>query len=121
MNIVTVLIVILLGLAVMFTAIVFQIVQLARIYQVTSWWIGAIAFILLGARQVYGLVRLPAAIMDAQLKGVMIERLTTEQWFTVVWAYAIAATFILWLDWLRRDLAKLGIGYERHDEALHVK
>lgn len=90
-------------------AIMFQIVALARIYHSGAWLVGAVAFILLGSKQIKNLLRLPAAIMDAQAKGVMINHLSLEQWIDVIWSYAAIAAFIWFLDWLRRDLKKIGV------------
>ena len=99
--------IIVLGLAVGFVVIVFQMVALARIYRSWSWWVGAGTFLLLGVKQQYALVKLPAVIVQAQLKGVMIESMTTEQWVNVAWSYAVTAGFIWWLDWMRRDFEKV--------------
>ena len=109
MHIVTTLILVLLGLAICFAVIAFQMVTLARIYRSWSWWVGASTFGLLGAKQTYGVLKLPSMILQAQLKGVMIDHLSAEQWINVGWSYLIAVGFIVWLDWLRRDLSKIGL------------
>lgn len=109
MNIVTLLLLIVLSIAVLYTVIIVQVVVLARIYRMRSWWVGAGTFVLLGGRQIFGLIRLPSAIIEAQLKGVMIEHLNNEQWLMVVWGYVIVVGFIVFLDWLRRDLKKIGV------------
>lgn len=64
---------------------------------------------LLAGMQIKGLVRLPSAIVEAQRKGYMFEQLTASQWVDVVWSYLIVVGFIVFLDWLRRDLKKLGV------------
>ena len=89
--------------------IMFQIITLARVYRSWSWATGAGAFVLLGAKQIKNFIRLPSAILEAQMKGVMIERLNWEQLIDVTWSYLIIAAFIVWLDWMKRDLEKLGV------------
>lgn len=108
MNIVTLLILVLLGMAVGFTVIMVQIISLARFQKARSWWAGAVAFILLAGIQIKGLVRLPSAIIQAQMKGYMIDELALEQRIDIVWSYLIVVAFIVFLDWLRRDWKRLG-------------
>lgn len=87
-----------------------QAFKLRSIYRSNSSLFGAFVFLLLGARQLYGLIRLKSTIADLRAKGVMIDHLTTEQWIVgVVWVYAIVIGFIIWQHWKRRDLRKLGI------------
>lgn len=109
MNIVTLLMLVVLGLGIAFAVVMFQVIILARIYRSWAWWVGAGTFVLLASRQIYGLVTLPSSLVQAQMKGTMIERLTWDQWLLVLWAYAIVAGFIWFFDWLRRDLKKLGV------------
>jgi hypothetical protein len=109
MNIVTQLILILLGITIIYGLTVVQSMLLWRFYQSRSWLIGAATFFLLGARQIWALLQLPSQIIQAQLQGVMITRLTAVQWIAVVWAYIIGIGFICFLDWQRRDLKRLGV------------
>lgn len=84
--------------------------KLGGILRANSAKFGAFVFFLLGARQVYGMIRLKANIADARARGVMIDRLTVEQWIVgVIWVYAIMIGFIVWMHWRRSDLKKLGI------------
>jgi hypothetical protein len=112
MNIVTQLILIVLGIGVGFSLIGVQGVLLWRIYRSYSSLVGAFGFLLLGAKQVWSLVQLPSQIIQAQMKGVMIEHLTGTQWFSVIWSYLIMGVFLTYQDWLRRDLRKLGVPYK---------
>lgn len=109
MSIVTILILLLLGLTVGYAVVMFQIVTLARLHRSTAWWVGAGTFVLSAGKAVKGLVRLPAAIIEAQMKGYMVTRLTGEQWLDVVWSYLIIAGLVWFFDRLRRDLKKLGV------------
>jgi len=109
MNVVTLLIIILLGITVIYGLTIVQSILLWRFYRSYSWLIGAVTFLLLGARQVWALLQLPAAIIQAQMQGTMITHLTAQQWIGVVWAYVIGMGFIAFLDRQRRDLKKLGV------------
>jgi hypothetical protein len=87
----------------------YQAFRLKLSYRSHSSLIGSLAFMALTGRQVYGLYRLRSAIAEARAKGVMIERLSWEQWVVNVgWVYLVVALFIWWLTWQRRDLKKLG-------------
>jgi hypothetical protein len=108
-SIVTQLILILLGITIIYGLTIVQSILLWRFYKSWSWLIGAVTFFLLGARQIWGLLQLPSAIIQAQMQGTMITHLTGQQWIGVVWAYIIGAGFICFLDHQRRDLLKLGI------------
>lgn len=84
--------------------------QLRAIYRSGSSAVGALTFLMLAGKNVYGFLRLRANIADARAKGIMIDHLTPEQWIVgVVWSFAIAAGFIWWLHWQHRDLKKLGV------------
>lgn len=109
MNIVTELILILLGITVIYGLTIVQSYLLWRFFKSYSWLIGAATFFLLGARQIWALLQLPSAIIQAQLQGILINHLTGQQWIGIVWAYIIGIGFIAFLDWQRRDLKKLGV------------
>lgn len=98
------------GLSIIIGFAAYQAYTLKNLYKSKSSALGAFIFILLGARQVYSLLRLHHNIADARANGVMIDHLTLEQWLVgVVWAYLIAFGFTIWLHWQRNDLRKLGI------------
>lgn len=109
LNIVTELMLILLGLACGFVLAIVQAVLLWRKYKSHSWLVGALFAIALGSKQVYGFIGLPSAILQAQMQGVMIERLSADQWIGVSWSYVIVGLLIAFFDWQRRDLAKIGV------------
>lgn len=97
------------GLAVLVGFAAYQAYRLKDLYRSKSSAFGAFVFMLFGLRQIYTLFRLKHNIADARAKGVMIESLSLEQWLVgVLWAYAIAIGFVIWLYWQRNDLKKLG-------------
>lgn len=98
------------GIAALTLIAAWQAFKLRSIYRSGSSLFGACVFLLLGARQLYGLIRLHSTIADLRAKGVMIDHLTVEQWLVgVVWIYAILVGFVVWQHWKRNDLKKLGI------------
>lgn len=95
------------GLAVGMLFVAWMAYRLRRIYRTNSALVGALAFIALAARQVYGLLRLRSQIAEARTKGVMIDHLSLEQWLVGVgWAYLIVILFIVWMLWQRHDYFK---------------
>ena len=98
------------GLTICSLVCAWQAYMLGGILRANSAKFGAFVFFLLGARQVYGMIRLKANIATARARGVMIDQLTVEQWLVgVIWVYAIMIGFIIWLHWRRSDLKKLGV------------
>lgn len=89
--------------------VVAQVAALSRIFKTRAWTFLAIGVIVIGGRQVWGLVRLPAAILKAQTQGVLPERLTSEQYITITAAFVAIGLLIAGFDRLRRDLRKIGI------------
>lgn len=105
MNIIDQIQIISLVLALGFVVVTIQVFSLRYIYKSRSWLIGSLAFLALGAKQVVGYVRLPAAFRRAQELGIKIpDHLDWEQILNIVWAFVIVGLFILWLFWMRRDL-----------------
>lgn len=98
------------GIAIGMSIVAWQAFQLRKIYRSHSSLIGALSFLALGLKQVYGLIRLHSLIAEARAKGVMIEHLSIEQWLVgVFWNYLIIMSFIFWLHLQHRDLKQLGI------------
>lgn len=98
------------GLALGSAVAAWQAFQLRNFYRSGSALFGAFVFLSLGARQIYTLIRLHAAIADARARGIMIDHLSTEQWIVgVAWTYQITIGFIVWQYWKRQDLRKYGI------------
>lgn len=92
-----------------FGVVVAQSIALGRIFRTRAWWLLASAMLLIGLRQVWGLLRLPAAILKAQRAGIMPERLSLEQWVTIGAGFLAIGLLIMALDTLRRDLRRIGI------------
>lgn len=98
------------GICILFLIPIYQAYVLKTLYKSKSSLFGAFVFFLVGSRQTYALFRLKHNINELKAKGVIIEKLTIEQWLVgVVWVYAIAIGLIIWLHWKRHDLKKLGL------------
>lgn len=97
------------ALTVCYGVIVAQAIALWRVLRSWAWVLLASAFLVLGFRQVFGYIRLPAVILQAQKQGVMPESLSGEQWLQVGLAFLGLGLIILGLDRLRRDLRVIGI------------
>ena len=98
------------GLTLLLLFAAWQAFKLRGIYRSNSSWVGAFTFFLLASRQAFTLYRLKSNIAAARARGIMIDHLTTEQWLVaVVWAYAVAIGFVVWMHWQRQDLKRLGV------------
>ena len=95
--------------AVGYVVIVFQVVALSRLYQSTAWAVIAAGFIGAGLLQVWRLIRLPLAMIQAQARGTLPEHLNAEQWISIGSGFLVVGILIVGFDRLRRDLGKLGI------------
>lgn len=95
--------------AVGYVVIVFQVVALSRLYHSVGWGIIAAGFIGAGGMQVWRLIRFPVTMIQAQVRGNLPERLSTEQWINIGMAFLIVGLLIVGFDKLRRDLRKIGI------------
>lgn len=98
------------GLVILIGIAAIQAFLLKNIYKSKSSTFGAFVFVLFGLRQLYTFFRLKSNIALARQQGVMVDHLNLEQWIVVVlWPYLIAIGFVIWLQWRRNDLKKLGI------------
>lgn len=109
MSIIEELIVIAFLLVCAFGVVVAQIIQLSRLFRTAAWTLIAAGILVIGLRQLWNLVRLPAAILRAQAQGVMPESLSWEQWIVIGTAFLAVGLLIAGFDKLRRDLRKIGI------------
>lgn len=89
--------------------VVAQVIALGRIFKTRAWTFLMVGVLVIGLRQVWGFVRLPAGILKAQAQGVMPENLTAEQYITIAAAFIAIGFLIAGFDKLRRDLRKIGI------------
>ena len=64
-------------------------------------------FVLIGGLRLYGLFKLPAAIMRAQMQGAMPESLNAEIWSTTILALIALGLLIVGFDILRRDMLRM--------------
>ena len=92
-----------------FAVVVAQIIQLARLLRSRAWRLIAAGILVIGLRQLWNLIRLPAAILTAKAKGAMPESLTLENWLAIGAAFLAVGLLIAGFDSLRRDLRKIGI------------
>lgn len=109
MSIIQQLIVILLVVVILYVVIVFQSIALARLLRSKGWALFGSGLLVLGARQIWGFIKLPTAILEAQAKGYMPENLTAEQWILTGALIAALGLVIAGFDKLRRDFRKLGL------------
>lgn len=89
--------------------VVAQTFALSRVFKTRAWILLALGVAGIGLRQIWGFVRLPAAILKAQTQGVMPDSLTNEQWITSAVAFIAIGLLIAGFDRLRRDLRKIGV------------
>lgn len=60
-----------------------QFIALSRRYRSLCWWLYSAAFVVLAWIQVWGLLRLPIAIVQAKVAGQLPEALSAEIWIGV--------------------------------------
>ena len=109
MSTIEILLVITLALVCGFGIVVAQAIQLSRLFHTRAWYLLAAGLSLIGLRQIWGLIRLPGAILKAQAQGVLPEHLSTEQWVVIAAAFVAIGLLIAGFDKLRRDLARIGL------------
>ena len=86
-----------------------QSIALSRIYKSWCWWFYSAAWLTLGSLQVWRMIQLPAAILNARAHGTMPDSLTWEQLGRLGLAFLFLLLVGLAQDRNRRDLRKLGI------------
>ena len=95
--------------------IIAQAIVLRRILASRAWTFLAAAFVVGGARQLWGFIRLPAAILRAREftntagQSSVPSAFTLEQCITIGAGFVMIGLFIAGLDRLRRDLRKIGV------------
>lgn len=94
---------------VLYGVVVAQAIALYRVLKSSAWMFLASGFVIAGLRLLWGLVRLPSAILKAQGKGQIPDSLTTEQYILIGGAFIALGLWIAGFDRLRRDLRKVGV------------
>lgn len=89
--------------------VVAQVIALSRLFKTRAWTFLMLGVLVIGLRQVWGFLRLPAAVLKAQTQGVLPENLTTEQYITIAAAFVAIGFLIAGFDKLRRDLRRIGV------------
>src|SRR5688572_22782346 len=97
------------ALAALFLVVIFQTVAISRLHKTVPWTLLAAGFLVIGARVVYGLLRLPIALEQAKLRGSLPESLTGEQWILIASAFLGVGLWIAGFDLLRRHYRNIGI------------
>lgn len=97
------------GLAVAFLVVVFQIVAISRLHKTLPWTLLAAGMTVIGGRLVWNLLKLPVALEQAKLKGVLPESLNWEQTIMIALAFVGVGLLIAGFDLLRRHYRKIGI------------
>lgn len=96
-------------LALSFCIVVGQIIAISRIHKTLPWTLLAAGMFVIGARQIWNLVKLPIALEQARAKGVLPESLNWEQTLLILSAYVGVGLLIAGFDILRRHYRKIGI------------
>jgi hypothetical protein len=109
MDIIEQLILISFALAVLFSVVVFQTIAISRLHKTLPWTLLAAAFVVIGGRMVWGLIRLPIALEQARARGTLPESLTWEQVINIGLAFLGVGLWIAGFDVLRRHYRKIGI------------
>lgn len=109
MDIIEKLILISFALALSFSVVVGQIVAISRIHKTLPWTLLAAGMFVIGARQIWNLVKLPIALEQAKLKGTLPESLNWEQTIMITSAFVGVGLLIAGFDMLRRHYRKIGI------------
>lgn len=97
------------ALALSFCIVVGQMIAISRIHKTLPWTLLAAGMTVLGGRQIWNVVKLPIALEQAKLKGVLPESLNWEQTITIASAFVGVGLLIAGLDTLRRHYRKIGI------------
>lgn len=109
MNIVSLLIFLTFMLALLFCVVIGQAIAISRIHRTLPWTLLASGLAIIGARQIWGLIKLPMALEEAKLRGVLPESLTLEQWILTLLAFLAVSLLIAGFDMLRRHYRNIGI------------
>ena len=97
-------------LALEFAVIVGQTILISRVHQYTAPWVLlASAFSLIGARQVWAMLKIPIQVQEARARGIVIPPINLEQWFMILSGMCAGVLFIVAFDILRRRYALLGM------------
>lgn len=97
-------------LALEWTIIVGQTILISRVHRFTAPWVLlAAAFVLIGGRQVWAMVRIPIQVEELRARGIAIPPITPEQWGMIISGAVAGVLFIVAFDILRRRYSKLGI------------
>lgn len=103
----------LIGLTLLYTAllivVVFQVLSLSWKLRSSAWYMLATSLAMFGAIRAWNMLKLPAAILKAQERGVMPASLTLENWLNIGMALGALLLMIAAYEKLRRDLKAIGM------------
>ena len=97
------------ALALSFCVVVGQIIAISRIHKTLPWTLLAAGMTVIGGRQIWNLVKLPIALEQAKLAGMLPENLNWEQTLTIASAFVGVGLLIAGFDILRRHYRNIGI------------
>src|SRR5687767_14014394 len=92
-----------------FLVVIFQTIAISRIHKTLPWTLLAAGFVVIGARMVYGLVRLPVTLEQAKMRGTLPESLSWEQTIMIAAAFLGVGLWIAGFDILRRHYRNIGV------------
>lgn len=96
-------------LAVIFAVLVGQSVLLSRVHRTAPWTLFAIGWLLIGARQVWAMLKIPLKMEELKARGIALPPIDLEQWLMLGAGGLAGVVFIVGHDILRRHYQKFGI------------
>lgn len=108
MSIVETLIALTLLYTVLILVMVGLVLSLTWVFKTWAWYALAAGLVVIGGIRIAGLLRLPAAIIEAQARGVMVTSLSTEQWLMTILTFVGVALMVIGFGKLRGDLRRIG-------------
>lgn len=94
-----------------FAIVIGQAILISRIHRYTAPWVlMATAFLLIGGRQVWTMLKIPIQVQELRTRGIELPPvITLEQWLLIVTSMCAGVLFIVAFDILRRRYSQLGI------------
>ena len=97
-------------LAIEFVIIIGQTILISRIHKYTAPWVLlAAAFVLIGGRQTWAMIKIPMQAQELRARGIAIPSITIEGWLMILSGAIAGVLFIAAFDILRRRYSKLGM------------
>ena len=97
------------GLALIFAVLIGQSILLSRVHRTAPWTLFAVGWLIIGARQVWTMLKIPLALEEWRSKGLPLPPISLEGWIMIGSAGVAGIVFIIGHDILRRHYQKIGI------------